>query len=322
MSPRSTNLTKALVVLLLGACLPRFPEGERGVQCWTDLAADRTTCARTAAWCIEDAKDGSESDRCFSELARCEGASDQRAEQCERRSGCLAAYEACTDACGSEFEASPGCFDECQLELELCASWLELDCERECEEPFFECLSTATHTFHQAACDRERLDCVLECYGRSPDEGATQGTCDPGRYTCNDDRITACVDGYGVRGYDCDEVCAALNSQSMGCSDGECSCLGQPTGGTLCERAVSVICVCSAELEGIPCSADDTAQLLEQCELGVAFPFECYAELIDDVPEGCWYVSDTCSCPWVGDGECDEPEGTGACPEGSDPGDC
>ena len=27
-------------------------------------------------------------------------------------------------------------------------------------------------------------------------------------------------------------------------------------------------------------------------------------------------------CPWEFDGECDEPEGTGLCPEGSDPDDC
>ena len=53
-------------------------------------------------------------------------------------------------------------------------------------------------------------------------------------------------------------------------------------------------------------------------------PFECYAGFIDDVPEACdvLFLGELCSCPYTGDGECDEPEGTGICPEGTDPGDC
>jgi hypothetical protein len=323
MTPRHTIVTKVLLGALLVACLPRFPDGERGVQCWTDRAADRTTCTRTALWCLEDAKDASEADECLSELERCAVASDLLAEQCERRTGCLAAQAACEDACGNEFEVSPGCISDCGIELELCAPWLDLDCERECQEPLYECLTTATHAFHEAACDREHLDCVLDCYDRAPQDGAAQGSCDPGRYTCDDDRITACVDGYDVERYECNEVCASLGSQSTGCNDGECSCLGQPTAGTVCERAASVICVCSAELDGIPCSADDTAQLVQQCEDGLG-AFECYAEFIDDVPEVCelLFLGDLCTCPWTDDGECDEPEGTGICPEGTDPGDC
>jgi hypothetical protein len=46
-----------------------------------------------------------------------------------------------------------------------------------------------------------------------------------------------------------------------------------------------------------------------------------------DEPEGtgwCPEGSDTvdCTCPYTQDGDCDEPEGTGLCPEGSDPYDC
>jgi hypothetical protein len=323
MTPRPTIVPKLLLGVLVAACLPRFPEGERGVQCWTDRAVDRSSCYRTALWCLDGAEDAPEAEACISMLERCEAASVALAVQCERRTGCIAAQEACEDACTSEL--SQACFDECRVDFELCAPWSELDCERECQEPLGECLSTATHLFHEAACDREHLDCVLECYDRSPDEGAEQGTCDPGRYTCDDERITACVDGNAVRGYSCDEVCQALGSESLGCRDDDCECLGQSSPGTLCEQAVAVVCTCSVEIDGVACSPDDTAQLVQQCEDGSgSLVFECYADFIDDVPEACelLFFGGACECPWANDGECDEPEGTGVCPEGTDPGDC
>jgi hypothetical protein len=322
MTPRHTIVTRVLLGALLVACLPRFPDGERGVQCWTDRAIDESACVRTALWCLERADDEDEAEDCLAEVARCEAASDELAEQCERRSGCIAANAACEDECNAAFEPSSSCFEACRLDLELCAPWLELDCERRCEPPLFECLTTVTHTFHEAACDREHLDCVLECYDRDPDEGAAQGSCDPGRYTCSNDRITACVDGTTLEGYACDEICAAMGSQSTGCRDDDCSCLGQPSGGTTCERGASVFCSCSTAIGGVSCTPDDTALLLQQCEDGVGLPLTCYADFIDDVPEVCDFLGEACSCPWAGDGECDEPKGTGVCPEGSDPGDC
>lgn len=326
MTPRPTIVPKLLLGVLVAACLPRFPEGERGVQCWTDRAADQATCLRNAQWCIEDAGndfDDGEIDDCLAELARCDAASTQLAAQCERRTGCIAASAACEDACLASFEGSPGCFEDCTVELELCADWLDLDCERHCEEPYFECLTDATHLYHEVACDREHLDCILECYDRDPSEGAAQGECDPGRFTCDDDRVTACVDGTRVERFECTEVCADLGTQSTGCSEGDCACLGLPGGGSTCELGTSVFCACSAALGGVECSADDIAFLEQQCIDGVGgIPFECYAAFNGDVPEACDLLGEACSCPFTGDGECDEPEGTGICPEGSDPSDC
>jgi hypothetical protein len=328
MKPRHSIVTKVLFGALLVACLPRFPEGERGVQCWTDLNIAQSECVRTAAWCLDDiepAMDGTvdqnEIEECFTALARCELSTAQTAEQCERRTGCIAARTACVEQCSAGVDPSSGCYDVCDLELELCAPWLDRDCERRCEEPFGECLTTAAQTYQEAACGRELLDCVLECYDLDPEEAVEQGECDPGRFTCEDGRIEACVDGNEVREYSCDELCFALGDVSGGCRDGDCSCQGLPLAGTPCERGTTVFCTCSAVM-GTPCSPDDEAIILQQCIDGVGIPLECFGDYIEDVPEACDFVFDACTCPWTGDGECDEPEGTGLCADGTDPGDC
>ncbi len=319
---RPTIIPKLLLGALVVACLPRFPDGDRGTQCWTDRVIEQASCIRIASWCLEGSRDEDEASDCISALSRCELAARDTAIQCERHTGCLAALEACEHDCDFWLDGSSGCYAECQGELELCAPWLDLDCERRCDDAQLECLSSATFAFYEVACDRERTDCVLECYGRDPAEGGPAGTCEAGRFTCDDDRITACVDGNRVEAYECRDVCAVVGSEPTGCRNDDCQCLGQPGSTDACELGVSVFCLCAASF-GVPCTPSDTTALLADCNGGASdIPFACYAQYASDVPGVCEVIVDICDCPWTNDGACDEPEGTGACAEGSDPGDC
>jgi hypothetical protein len=321
MNSHRSIVTKVLLGSLLVACLPRFPEGERGVQCWTDRAIDQTECNRVALWCLERAVDEAEAEECFTEAARCEATSEQRVEQCEQRSGCIATRNACEDECRSTESFALECLDDCETDFLLCAPSLELVCERQCEDPLIECLSGATQIYHQPQCDREHLDCLLTCYDRDPNDGGTQGACDAGRFRCDDGRIEACVNGNATREYSCDQICAEQGRESNGCSDDDCSCQGMPGGDTTCERGTTVFCDCAEEF-GVPCSSDDAEVILLQCVEGVGLPIECFASFFDDFSINCEVAFNTCECPYTNDGECDEPEGTAACPEGTDVDDC
>ncbi len=156
-----------LLGAVLGACLPSMPAGERGVQCWTDRAADLSQCNLNFIGCIDaaDPDDVEDFVSCNDAAERCIADTNYQAEQCDSRAGCVAQQRTCQDDCDLVAEDLRfSCQDRCVVEFERCAPWYERTCEIDCGRTAAICRVDAFAAYQAVRCEDERLECVLDCY--------------------------------------------------------------------------------------------------------------------------------------------------------------
>jgi hypothetical protein len=317
----------ALLGSWLAACLPDMPDGERSTQCWTNHSIARSECDQALIWCLADATHVDDTDECFADADRCYVQAFEKVKQCERRFGCFEDWDACDEECQLVADGlAGGCQRECQLELELCAPWLALDCEQACSEDRSRCSDGARFPYELVRCEGAQIDCILGCYGRdSADDREDGDDCDPGETTCSLNQLRACEDGRFSRSYSCGDICRAGALDSAGCDDHTCRCI-EPPGGTpvsdqTCDLGATAYCFCS-ELAGMPCNEDDQFYYYQYCLQQPTTPYECMASYVVDGTIDCEAATAACICSSANNGVCDEPEGTGSCSEGSDINDC
>lgn len=154
--------------VLAGACLPTANDGERGAQCWTEQASRQHGCNVDAIRCIDDTEAG-DFDAffvCTDEADRCSATVTDNAEQCERRTGCIAALSGCLVECDRLLDQLQfaQCQQTCDIDFERCSPWYEPGCEQRCLNEATECVADSLDADDTIDCEDDRLGCVLECY--------------------------------------------------------------------------------------------------------------------------------------------------------------
>jgi hypothetical protein len=131
-------------------------------------------------------------------------------------------------------------------------------------------------------------------------------------------------------------LAAGVIAMALAACEGDVRTSATGPGAAYCEAVCSCESCSNAEVES--CSEDIKSLSDQAGEKGCDAPFESYLGCLESLPCDEGLIDDSaCStdyvalsqcmgptptCATAGDGTCDEPEGTGTCPEGSDAADC
>jgi hypothetical protein len=311
-----------LAGFLAAACT--LPVGDKhGCRTSADCVGDRI--------CVEQVCVGQACDRL------CE-------RECAALSECDVATLGCDEACAGErppiLGELPVTDDECRARWELAE-----------QEPDCEAVLCAAH------CD-QLCAAALVCGSVDDVDACRTGCVAPPPPVCSPQQIAGlsceqlvaaaiCAEARGIHGpeYDCDHLpceddldCAPAQTcvssqcwtrcfEDYECGGGECSV-------DICTEPLGTPCngeygSCGPYGDCINVDADNRTSDY-YCTRSCYDPTECpdgyscveYKCRQCSVPEACRYCGEYEDCSYLDDGTCDEPEGTGYCPDGSDPCDC